>query len=588
MAQTSGFFNALNVDGVYDRKYNANDYCDNLAVVISNGVLRSKNDDLKVTANGMTASVGVGRAWINGHYYYNKNTYTFASVTAPAGGSRYDRVILRLSTELADRDIKLIYRQGTAADSPQKPDLIRTSTVYELVLADILVTANATTLGVEDTRADADVCGWVYSTSGDNSFFKSLDNSFSTWFSEKKDTLASVTLFKCYTWYNVLQAATSTVQFNIPQYDKDTCFIEVYMNGVLDVSGVDYTVTGTYGNVINFTHSIPAGSDITVKCYKSIDGTGINSVADEITELQNKVATLEGVSDCTYKCTGLNDNISLSQIAQALYSGSYVSADVTTAAAAFLENLGGNTYLAALASDSQITINVVGKMGVSTAFSGTGTSTSRYKWFALGTEAAGDKKITFDFAACEKTTIWCTGGTENIIIYGTDLNIKNLNIDARCNATGCVIEMISGRYNYGRINCTDCNFTIRTTGRALIAKNGTFTNCYCYASSSDTHSFCFNPATDSFIRLIGGTYYAYTASANAGNISAIFYTYSTDPNAVIMAYNISCPVVAVQNFYQKYLSVAYGGKTYINGVVTTLDVTGNYNEVVGKVEKSKR
>lgn len=35
MAEKSGFFNALNVDGAYDRTYNANDYCDNLAVVIS-------------------------------------------------------------------------------------------------------------------------------------------------------------------------------------------------------------------------------------------------------------------------------------------------------------------------------------------------------------------------------------------------------------------------------------------------------------------------------------------------------------------------------------------------------------------------
>ena len=68
MAEKSGFFNALNVGGEYDRTYNANDYSDNLAVIIGNGVLRSQYDDLKVTASGMVATVGVGRAWINGHY----------------------------------------------------------------------------------------------------------------------------------------------------------------------------------------------------------------------------------------------------------------------------------------------------------------------------------------------------------------------------------------------------------------------------------------------------------------------------------------------------------------------------------------
>ena len=86
--QKSGFFNALNNNGVYDRKYNANDYSDNLAVIISNGVLRSENDDLRVTASGMVVTVGVGRAWINGHYYYNDAPHSFAAAVAPAGGTR--------------------------------------------------------------------------------------------------------------------------------------------------------------------------------------------------------------------------------------------------------------------------------------------------------------------------------------------------------------------------------------------------------------------------------------------------------------------------------------------------------------------
>ena len=81
MAERSGFFNALYTDGEYDRKYNANDYTDNLAVVISSGVLRSTADDLRVTANGMAVTVAAGRAWINGHYYYNDAAVTLAAVT---------------------------------------------------------------------------------------------------------------------------------------------------------------------------------------------------------------------------------------------------------------------------------------------------------------------------------------------------------------------------------------------------------------------------------------------------------------------------------------------------------------------------
>lgn len=584
MAEKSGFFNAILENGIYDRKYNANDYCDNLAVVIGNGVLRSANDDLKVTASGMVVTVSAGRGWIKGRYYHNDSDRAFPAITAPIGGTRWDRIVLRYNNDISVRSIKLVYVQGTAAANPVKPSPVRTDTIYDLVLADIYVGTNAQSLTITDTRSNTDLCGWVYSVVGDESFFKSLDNSFNVWLQGAKDTLSSVTLFKRYIWKTTLTAAAKTVQFSIPQWDADTCFLEVYVNGILSDR---YTLSN---DVITFTNSLVAGTQITVNVYKSIDGTGIMTVADEITELQNKVDTLDHVAKWSYQCRNNNDNISLSQIAQAFNAGSYAESDVTEAAAAFLSGIGGNTYLASLPDDCNVTINVIGKLGVSTPFSGTGTSTSRYKWFSLGQDAAGTKKITFDFSQAERLQIWCTGGTENIIFYGTDLNVRGVRATVKCNTSGCVVQMIAGRYTYGNINFENCILDIRTTGKAIIAENGNFTNCDCYCSSADTHALCFVPTTDALVRVIGGTHKAYTASANAGNVSAIFYTYSTTPNAVIMAYNINCPIVAVSNFYQKKLSVAYAGKTYINGVVadSALAVEGTYNEIVGRITINKR
>ena len=126
MAEHFGFFDALETaDGLYDRTYSARDYSENLATIISNGVLRSTNDDLKVTVNGLTVTVGIGRAWINGCWYHNDNNYVFPAVTVPTGGARYDRVILRYSNVLSDRDIKLMYLQGEAVSSPKKPAITR-------------------------------------------------------------------------------------------------------------------------------------------------------------------------------------------------------------------------------------------------------------------------------------------------------------------------------------------------------------------------------------------------------------------------------------------------------------------------------
>ena len=50
-------------------------------------------------------------------------------------------------------------------------------------------------------------------------------------------------------------------------------------------------------------------AEVEVKCYKSIDGTGILSVANEITALQNAVAQLNAADECVYKCNGADDNV---------------------------------------------------------------------------------------------------------------------------------------------------------------------------------------------------------------------------------------------------------------------------------------
>lgn len=580
MSQKCGFFNAIKVDDVYDRKYNADAYSDNLAIVISNGVLRSSNDDLKVTSTGLTLNVNVGRGWIKGHWYYNDSLYSFAPVVTPVGGKRYDRVVLRFDNTIVNRKISLVYLTGEESSDPVKPTITRNDDVYDLVLADILSEANKQTLEITDTRDDSELCGWVYSTSGDNSFFVSLDNSFMEWFQEKKDTLSSVTLFKRYVWSKRIETDASTVAFNIPQYDPDTCFIEVYVNGILDRG------FSRVNNVITFDGTLIAGTLVTVYAYKSIDGTGIMDVADEITELQNQYATLAGVSNFTYKCTGLNDNISLSQIAQAFHSKSYVPADVTEAANAFLTAIGGNTYLADLSNEAQITINVVGRLGATTPFAGAGTTESRYRWFSFGTAGTTDKRIIFDFSKCEKITIQCAANTNNIIFYGTDLYLKNANVYAYSNGVGCPIIMIAGSANTGRINVDSCRFSISTSGLAVISENGSFINCFGKVVSSNSNAFCFAPKSVSLINVIGGTFYSYIAAS--GTTPAIFYIYNTETNAVILAHNINCPTVAMTGFSQQYLAVAGAGNIYIDGVCCTMNTSGSYVTVNGQIWKSKR
>ena len=557
MAERSGFFNALNVDGEYDRKYNANDYSDNLAVIIGNGVLRSIADDLRVTASGMVCTVAAGRAWINGKYYHNDAPKAFTAVTAPAGGTRWDRIVLRLDASLAARSITLQYVQGTAGNNPAKPAPVRSGNVYDLVLADVFVGTNATSVTVTDTRSDASICGWVYSTAGDNSFFVSKDNEFAEWFGEKKDTLASVTLFKRYVWRTVLAASSAKVAFDIPQFDEETCFIEVHVNGVADIEGVDFTRNG---NIVTFTYPLTAGTEIAVRAYKSIDGTGILSVADEITQLQNQVAALNAAGDYTYVCNGIDDNVKLSQIATA-----------------WLE--GGDDY-------SSKTIRVYGTFGAQAPVGGDGEFFSPYQWIKVAGDNYANRKIIFDFSCCSQLVIPAVAGKLNYIFYGIDAHIIGADVNVYEKTTGTTI--IGFSTVAGAVYAENCRFWITGDNTCKVSCTGTFTNCRASVANSTGESYCFTPLSNSLLRLNGGEYMAYSGSS--ATTSAVVGHAESSTNAVSILNGVNAPTVTRSGYYQTHSIHQYpsGGVMNCRDLVSTLPVNAKgTNNISGTIAKSK-
>lgn len=556
--QKSGFFNALLTNGQYDRTYNANDYCDNLAVVISNGVLRGVDDDLRVTSAGMVVSVGVGRAWINGHYYVNDTEYSFAPVSAPIGGTRYDRVFLRLDNNLAVRSISLVYQQGEAANNPTKPAPVREGNIYDIVLADIFVGTNATSVTVTDTRGDADICGWVYSTSGDNSFFASLDGAFNEWFNEKKDTLSSVTLFKRYTWQTKLAAAANAVTFNIPQYNPETSFISVYVNGILETEYDDFTLDGATKK-ITFDGTLTAGTEITVIAYKSVDGTGIESVANEITALQNAVAALNTTGEYEYICNGVDDNVKLSQIAQAWLNGG--------------------------TDNGARKIKIYGTFGATAPYAGSGTSTSPYRWFSVGTDGNANRRIVFDFSNCSEINLPVISGALNIVFYGYNAHIIGANVVINNTAVDTVARIFNS--TAGAVFAEYCRFWITAYKDSRIAQTGTFINCRGSIANIINNTYCFQPFSESLLRINGGEYYAYTGTSNAQ--SAVVA--QSGANAVTVMNGVNAPTLARSGFYQtnSILQWSGGGLLNCSDLISALPVIGAAGiiNVSGTIAKSK-
>lgn len=562
MAQTSGFFNALKEGSNYDRKYNATDYNDNLGAIISNGVRRSADNELRVTASGgMGLNVNIGRAWINGFWYKNDTVFDdFAVPTAPVGdNSRIDRVVLQLNTNTEGRIIELKYLTGAASAAPTAPELTRSGGIYEIALADITVAPGVTGItqaNITDQRANTAVCGWITTPIGYNDFFENLDTEFNEWFIGVKDNLASLTLFKQYHDRITTDSLTYTVTFDIPQYDPSGVdILNIYVNGLLQIETDDYTVSGS---VITFTGQKIAGTVIDVVVYKSIDGTGLGSVSDEITELQDEMSTIKKVDEYIYICNGVDDNVQLSELVQG--------------------------FLANDTNYDQLTINVYGTFGATAPYSGSGTTVSRYRWFSLGGAGNTNKRVTFDFLNCSAINLTCNSGYHYIGFYGVGINIKNATIIVESLYSNSSFVMFLATTGY--IMADNCRFRIQSYGESYISQTGTFNNCFGRVFCSSGNSYCFNLSTNGLLRVNNGEYYAYTGSSSAN--AAVIYSDSAATEGVVITNSMNCPRAVFVGAFQKNAVQCMAGFGSFNDTITNLAITKAANQNVrGTISISK-
>lgn len=183
------FFNSINGDRIYD----ADSFSEWLNKFFTTGVF---NGELEVTADsGMAVTVASGYANINGKVRFFEQSQTFTLDPASGVYPRIDSIVVRLDT--TNRMITTEYVKGDySGNNPQPTEPTRTGGLYEIVLAQIYVSAGATqilTNDITDTRADDSVCGWVTSTVEGvpmDQIVSQMQAQFLTWFDEMKDQLS--------------------------------------------------------------------------------------------------------------------------------------------------------------------------------------------------------------------------------------------------------------------------------------------------------------------------------------------------------------------------------------------------------------
>ena len=140
-----------------------------------------------------------------------------------------------------------------------------------------------------------------------------------------------------------LSSATKIVTTTLSSklYNEKYSLIEVYTNGLKEPQTA-YTTSLSGGViVITFNTSKASGTAVTVKLDNFLDGEGMSTVLDQYNSLVQEVANLKTASTYNYICNGKDDNVKISEIAQAFNN---------------------NT---SLPTNAQLTINVYGNLDLS-------------------------------------------------------------------------------------------------------------------------------------------------------------------------------------------------------------------------------
>ena len=240
------FFNSQNSD----RKYNADSFETWLKPFFISGVFAGT---LQVTAQNtpdMTVKVSPGFANLNGKPGYWPDTNTLSLETASGVYSRIDTIVLRRDN--TNRQISLEVVTGVASASPQPTAPQRTSDIFELVLAQILVGVGVTEItaaNITDTRTDSTICGYVTATV-DQMDFDQFKTQFDGWvadFEASEEEWQDDTMAAFAAWFEEIRGqldedAAGHLQNEIDDLQADLDSIIQYSAFTVELDGDEFVL----------------------------------------------------------------------------------------------------------------------------------------------------------------------------------------------------------------------------------------------------------------------------------------------------------------------------------------------------------
>ena len=180
----------------YDRASNSSQLRGLIKSMITNGVNLTESTNLQVMADEETMNLIVmpGYVIIEGALKHFEDDVKVTIGAADTTNPRIDTVVARLNLNEDVRDIVIDVLQGTPSAEPVAPELTRTTSYYEVGLADIVVEVGASQISQEvviDTRLLNSRCGLATSIGeiDTETLFVQLTTDFNNWFDSIKGKL---------------------------------------------------------------------------------------------------------------------------------------------------------------------------------------------------------------------------------------------------------------------------------------------------------------------------------------------------------------------------------------------------------------
>lgn len=277
MAEKSGFFNALESGGAYDRVYDANDFAEYFALFIGNGVFADPMNQLKVVPkSGLTVTLKKGNAFIDGYWYKLSEDMDFT--LSPNGTSYAITDVIAVTLDKTNRVITAKKKERVSSITP-----VNNGVVHELIVASISLGVGVSSITegmITDQRPYEDYCGFVTGTVDQidaGEMFTQLEAQFNEWFSTIQGKLTS----------DVAGSLQTQIDDLDQKLDDVITEVETKINGNTAVIEWVYEEMGG----VYFTTSAVALPDGFTKdnCYiksamlKKIEGTGAGSLNKWVT-----------------------------------------------------------------------------------------------------------------------------------------------------------------------------------------------------------------------------------------------------------------------------------------------------------------